>query len=201
MFYKVAKVTWTSKDASLYVIPYPDNRPGYLGVAKGLLTSPSFDAGAIGRAGVRPRISIHESGVVHGQVADYRTEQLVGPPLNDPAGGHIATISCFDPVGLPSVQTLRGGREPDVVLIDPESKGGAIHIVLYVALSDRQLAKYPGQLRLALERPTLRQPLLFRFRVRGAEQEGTGGVAVMSGWGPGPADRDVDELVFAVTTP
>ncbi|MEU9047323.1 MULTISPECIES: hypothetical protein [unclassified Kitasatospora] len=54
------------------------------------------------------KMSIHHSGQTHVYVGPRRRGNRLpavhGRPLDDPAGGHVASIVCFDLAGLPLLE-------------------------------------------------------------------------------------------------
>jgi hypothetical protein len=90
-----AQVTFTGRDASLYLIPYATHGEYFYGVTEVPAGQAPFTFSFRDQltAGNRPKVSIHESGQVHIYAdGSPRTEPLQIPPLRDYRGEHIATV-------------------------------------------------------------------------------------------------------------
>jgi hypothetical protein len=138
-YYKVARFQWSNSDASLYVLPYvPVGGTAYAGIMK----IPDHDQGASNfdyarqLEGDHPKLSLHEYGRCHASVGDKQTNPVWGRQLHHEGGGHIATIECCAPEGLPTIQHPSGPPEVDLVM---EADGTGWHglRVPYASMSTR----------------------------------------------------------------
>src|ERR1019366_4162553 len=134
-FFKLARITWSAGDASVYVLPYvPPGGIAYAGVMK--IPSPGGTSQTqIQRQfqGDNPKLSFHEHGRNHASVSGGSTSPIWGRGLLDGADGHFATITSFDVRGLPTVEAPRKSRsELDVVLLPSVVGSYAVNIALYV---------------------------------------------------------------------
>ena len=186
--YKAAKVFFGSEDASVYITPY--RYPSGVGYAGQLMVPPPGGSNAVNftrqLTGHPLKLSLHESGRTHAQSGGLRTEPAWGRALHFPVPAHIATVTVFDPVGLPEVPSARTGDEPDIVF---ETGGGdwtSLHISMHVCPDEDSTVPY--LLHATLQRAGGPRPLYLAFNARlenAPDRQHGPGVLVTAGWGPG----------------
>ncbi|GGJ11133.1 hypothetical protein GCM10010121_021870 [Streptomyces brasiliensis] len=211
----VAHLSWASpsnpSDASLYIRPYLGGgwtakgavEPSVAPNSTTTMTAQRHRDAKFGEA----KLSLHHSGQTHAYVGprekQFRLPPIQGPRLDDPSGGHIATITCFDLAGLPMLDRplSTAGPQVDVVAPAPGEETSRLHVALFSGTDEEAMsARYPF-LRsapvLRFDRMGMEKPLFFGLRARhfpGNPQPGPG-VSVMGGWGPGAQEEEAIGLV------
>jgi hypothetical protein len=206
VFRRLARLSWSAADASLYVSPPNSVMPGRVGVIDAPLGAGesgqfNFAGDFIGGA---PYLSLHQSGQCHGKAGPdwdrLQTVPLTGHPLDHPAGGHIATVQSFRPAQLPTTATPRHRKRDQALVVSAPSDAGPLVVTLW-AFSDRaklRAAKFAQWL--TMRRPSLLGPLYIGIRARFEPVPATPSspvVAIYGGWGPGATDPT--RFVFVIT--
>lgn len=202
-FYKIARIQWSNKDASLYVLPYmPSGGTAFAGVMK----IPDQEQGAStfnfarGVEGAKPKMSLHEFGQCRASVGDQSIAQVWGRKLHDQGGGHIGTIECCSFEGLPTIDPPKGPPEPDLVVDSEGAEWHGVRIPILVYLAESDAARHPFYV--STKRPY--KPTLFvAVHVYPSKVDPTTaerGVLVYAGWGPGAIDRPTTG-VYVITHP
>jgi hypothetical protein len=202
--HKLARLAWSNKDVSLYVLPYlPKGGTAHAGVMKipGPAGPPStwnYTGQVDGSGG--PKLTLHSSGRCHGEVDGVHGPPVWGRPLTGREGGHIASITCFSVEGLPEVTVPSGPPSADIVLQSSDPSSTATNVALFVLTSDRKDDEY--HFVLTFRREGLDAPVRIGIRAR-VTTEPSGnrdpGVLVMAGWGPGDTGDRPLTGVFVVT--
>jgi hypothetical protein len=200
--YKLARIDWWKKDASLYVTPY---MPAGGGIAyAGLMRVPEpgerYDVDFTAQLrGQNPKLSLHESGQTHGYLDVDRTPAVKGSPLFNPLGGHIATMVSANVTNQPTVDTPRPAPDTDV-LLQLEDGQVAANVALVIYATEEAARNAGASFGFKLSRPSLPQPLVVAVRGRVPEMDGQeGGVLCFGGWGPG--NVLAPSAVYVLTAP
>lgn len=202
-FAQVAHLSWAPPtnpgDASLYIRPFI----GAGWTAKASVGTAAPNATTTVAAQLqheatwdKPKLSLHHTGQTHAYVGagpGYRTQPLCGPRLDDPAGGHVATITCFDLAGLPLLDRPLSADPPhiDFLTRGPGEGTAKLHVSLYSGSDeDAMRERYPFLRSAALlrfDRVGMPKPLFFGLRAVGfpGPPEPPPGVSIVGGWGPG----------------
>jgi hypothetical protein len=129
-YFKLATLTWTSNDASVYILPYvPESGVAYAGTmmipGPGGTNKMNFTRQL---RGTNPKMSLHESGRCNVVIqADGAIPiSLFGRPLIGSGDGHVASICSFDVTRQPTVEALRSIPKPDGIL-------GQLRVALSIA--------------------------------------------------------------------
>lgn len=201
--HKVANLAWSSSDVSLYITPYaPLGGEGHAGMMRvpgpGQASTWDYSRQAVGTP---VRVALHESGRCHAEAGGSRSEPTWGRSLFYPDIAHIASISCFEVNGLPTVDVPKGPPQLDVVMRHAGEEATACHVGLFVCPDEveRPWEKF----RITFERPGRERPLYLAVSAREtaeAPDNRDGGVLVVAGWGPGDDSRPVGG-VYGVTSP
>jgi len=187
---RLCKVSFSRKDASIYIIPYAPSGKFYFGLRSvpGKEFTDTFNLDEGSSSEFAPKLSIHESGQVHVIAGSKRIGPLQIPPLPELEGQHIASISADEFTALSKFEDTpsSSGAERDYVIpFDPRVNSG--RLVLYVA-GDRAAFEVPNcRIIFTLTRPTLTRPLFIGIKpiaqkIMG-EPEGRG-IMVITGWDP-----------------
>jgi hypothetical protein len=90
----LCKIAFSRRDASLYLFPYCSGSGYFVGVLDfpAKTTTLTFDFTKGVTCSGTPKLSVHESGQVHIQAGEVRTEKIVNPPLLGMKGEHLATL-------------------------------------------------------------------------------------------------------------
>jgi hypothetical protein len=201
--YKMVRLDWSNSDVSLYITPYvPEGGTGYAGQMK--VPAPGDAATwdyARQASGVPVKVSLHESGRSHSSAGGEHSQPTWGRPLFHPEQAHIATVSCFNVEGLPTVSVPRSLPQPDIVMRGSEHPWTAVHVPIFVCPDEEAASTH--RFWITMTRPGRARPLLVGIGGRSTfEPEGNrdGGVLVYAGWGPGNDPRPLVG-VYGVTSP
>lgn len=203
---KLLRIAWSDADASIFLIPYV---PGRGIVYGGIASTPdpgtphtfSFDGQLCGDWG---KVSLHQSGRVHATVRSagelIRSPPITALPLDHLADGQVATVSCFNPEGLPEVLDAQGPPDTDLVLTSNDVDWTATQIPIFVTSDPNRFEDH--HFRLCFRRATLKSPLYVTLRPRSEShppENREGGISILA-WGlAGPTSSS--DLVFVVTAP
>jgi hypothetical protein len=214
-FAQVAHLSWAGPnnpgDASLYIRPYV----GVGWTAKGSVDTALAPNAASAVAAERHRnarfdqakLSLHHTGQTHAYIgphnAKYRLPPVKGLALDDPSGGHIATITCFDLAGLPLLGRPLSSTPPHIEFVVPAPGQGTakLNVALFSGTDEQAMrARYPflqGTALLRFDRENMPTPLFFGLRAGYAPgpQQSTPGVVVVGGWGAGASMDDPIPMV------
>ncbi|MGV9343114.1 hypothetical protein [Streptomyces sp. NPDC003688] len=214
-FAQVAHLSWARPnnpgDASLYIRPFV----GIGWTAKGSVESTLAPNAASTITAQRHRnvkfgqakLSLHHTGQTHAYIgpyqAKYRLPPVQGLPLDDPSGGHIATITCFDLAGLPLLNRPLSSTPPDIDFVVPGPGQGTakLNVALFSGTDEQAMrARYPflqDSVLLRFDREDMPTPLFFGLRSDYAPgpPQPTPGVIVVGGWGPGASANDPIPMV------
>ncbi|AXI76109.1 hypothetical protein C7M71_000030 [Peterkaempfera bronchialis] len=212
---KVAHLSWARSnnpgDASLYIRPFL----GQGWTAKGAVTQ-AVPLGAdmtvtadreVNAVFDEAKISLHHTGQTHVYVGPRRPRNRLpavhGLPLDDPAGGHVASIVCFDLAELP---LLERGLEATTTNIDyvvpaPGQGTARLNVAIFTGtdeqkMRDRYQFLQDAQL-LYFEREKMDHRLYFGIRCGffDGPLQHTPGVTVIGGWGPGVSTTEEIPMV------
>lgn len=186
----LCKILFTSKDSSVYLIPYASTRTYHYGKSvfeNGELKN-TFDFTIGVKENIEPKLSIHESGKVHIQSGKVTVDPLQTVPLKDLRGQHIATISVDRFEGLPKFKNkILDTRSTAirVLKVHPEIESG--RLAIYV--NGKEFAFNCGKcpIHFALTRKTLVSPLYIGIKPIGQlpiGEKARPGVTVIAGWNP-----------------
>lgn len=203
VIFKVAKVAFSQKDVSVYVMPYQyEGGHGFGGQmmipGPGKSNSWNFTRQLTGEP---VKVSIHESGRTHAQIGALMTEPVWGRGLFHDEVSHVATISCFSPVGLPEVVEPRGAPQADIVLRTGENDWTSVHVPLFVCPDIDTASNHIAYITLNRSDRERALYLAIGARVENAPSEQLGkGVLVFTGWGPGNDHRPLNGI-YALSAP
>ncbi|MEU8132130.1 hypothetical protein [Streptodolium elevatio] len=206
-FAQVAHLSWAGPgnpgDASLYIRPFVGtNWTAKASANTAIAPNASADVTAqlLHRKAKfgEPKLSLHHTGQTHAYVGPktkHRTQPVQGPRLDHPAGGHVATITCFALEGLPPLGRPLSADPPDIEILvpGPGQDTARLSVALYSGTDeDAMRQRYPflqSTTLLRFDRLGMPTPLLFGLRAAhfpGPPQP-TPGVVAVGGWGPGAA--------------
>lgn len=213
-FAQVAHLSWAPPnnpgDASLYIRPFV----GIGWTAKGSVETALAPNVASTVTAQRHRnvefgqakLSLHHTGQTHAYVGPHKKNHRLPPvqvPLDDPSGGHMATITCFDLAGLPLLDRPLSSTPPHIEFVVPGPGRGTakLNVALFSGTDEQAMrARYPflqGAVLLRFDREEMPTPLFFGLRsgyAPGPPQR-TPGVIVVGGWGPGASVNDPIPMV------
>ncbi|MFI7499386.1 hypothetical protein ACIBVL_12895 [Streptomyces sp. NPDC049687] len=206
-FALVAHISWSEGDPSLYIRPYFEEGWKARAVIFDAPPNASTTVTQQYQCEVDPgeaKLSLHYSGQCHvyyGKGKTNRTPPVYGPKLNDAAGGHIASINCFDLHGLPLLggPPRQTGPELDVVAPAPGQGTAQLKVSLHASSDEQAMQNFP--LWLTLKRPVMPDPLYVALQSRSEQgpMKPIRGVQVVGGWGPG-AQHDAPIRTLALWT-
>ncbi|MFJ3833807.1 hypothetical protein ACIPWI_38585 [Streptomyces sp. NPDC090046] len=201
---RIAILSWSNKpdsdDASLYIKPYAG--PGWSvkghsaaelapDTAATLTAQREYNDPKMGNA----QLSLHHSGQSHVYVGPHadprsRLQPVQGAPLDDPAGGHVATVTWATLDGLPTPDVALVSAGPNIDLVVPTPQDAArMSVAMYSGTDeDAMRERYPSlkdSPLLRMERVGMSAPLFLGFHgraTRGPRQDGPG-VVVLGGLG------------------
>ncbi|GHI04615.1 hypothetical protein AQI88_29680 [Streptomyces cellostaticus] len=147
------------------------------------------------------QLSLHHSGQTHVYAGPHRREfrlpPVQGARLDDPAGGHVATISWATLDGLPMPDRPLVFTGPNIDLVVPADPHAArMSVVLYSGTDQDAMEGRHSFLKnnplLRMDRLGMPTPLHFGFRCRviPGQRQDPPGVFVAGGWGPGASQED-----------
>jgi hypothetical protein len=200
---KVARINWTNADASLYIESYcPPGGKAYAGRFTMPLGEPSFSwdfTGQLEAEDAMPKMSLHQSGRTKCELGGAKTKFVIGKPLFDLAGGHIATIQTFNPRTLPVMDNKAPRRTPNTLVAPSEAGCTSVRFPIAVSLTAPPESHF--KFVVTFTRPILQTPLYVGVGVFGRhEPENDGdGVVVFGGWGPGIRPSEVTDMAFTAT--
>jgi hypothetical protein len=188
--FRLCKLMFTKRDASIYVVPYARAQRYFSGsseIAEHEVSS--FLNAAEGIESDRePKLSIHESGQVHVHAAGARAGVVQSLPLAGFRGEHLATV-CFDKFdGLPPyVGPVRtAGPEREFVFVVPDDVPSG-RLAMYANAAEPKFARGQCLMTFTLVRPTLARPLfigLHPISQAALGEPDRSGVTVIAGWDP-----------------
>ncbi|KQV04422.1 MULTISPECIES: hypothetical protein [unclassified Kitasatospora] len=212
-FAQIAHLSWAKPnnpgDASLYIRPFIGDSWSVKGAVAASVAA-DF-SGEVHADRIHPnavfgdaKLSLHHSGQTHVYVGKStgsgaranRLPDVRGERLDLDAGGHVATVVCFDVAGLPLLGRSPSSVPPDVeYVVDGTWPSDAqLNLALYTGTDEQQMrAKFPFLAEspmLRFDRTGMSKPLFFGARAR-VDPRGGGpvppGIIVVGGWGPGAA--------------
>jgi hypothetical protein len=199
---RVCKLLFTATDASIYLIPYAPHRRFFYGrhalptqeVPVDLCFSEDTDVDH------EPKLSIHESGQVHVQVAGLRVGPLETCPLADLRGQHVATVSPDRFDGLPPFEgrLSRLASDRDLVHRVPRAVESG-RFAIYVNGVDRLFADGQCWFTVTCHRATLVRPLYVGVKVHWqlpTGEESHPGITVLAGWDPRLPEKTRQDFVY-----
>ncbi|SDU47610.1 hypothetical protein SAMN04488563_2011 [Jiangella alkaliphila] len=197
-FRKLARIYWTSRDASLYIQPYAPTSRGraYAGVSSTEVGQVDLTAQG---SGAEAYLSLHASGATHASCRrpSWRTPDIAGPSLFSTQRSHVATVQCFDVQSLPLLGgEPKGPPDVDIVLVQRDEYPTVVVAVFVSADASRVAGDH---ITITMRRPGMEGPLHFGFRVRGANlphDGAAGGAMVIGGWGVDADEASGDPLPF-----
>lgn len=188
---KICKLTFSNKDASIYIFPYARQGRFFFGSqAMGeqqIEQTFNFTEGS-GFSEQIPKLSLHESGQIHIFMPSINAGPLQIPPLSSLRGQHVASVSVDTFEGLPEHEaplSYTGAMQDHVIPIDEDVASG----VIAVYINGERPVFHSAECRcvFTLKRPTLKQPLYIGIRPRAQRPLGLPerpGVTVIAGWNP-----------------
>lgn len=202
-FYKLARLGWSQKDTSVYLMLYvPVGGQSYAGVVNvPSIGGPpaTFNYGGQLCGTGMPKLSLHESGQCHAEVDGVKTKPVKGRDVFHGAGGHIASVTSFSVVGLPIVVSPKGPPKLDIPLTSSDPTWTATHVSLHICPTPEDARGH--HFSVALARPGKPRPLLIGVSgqpTAESPENHNPGVTAIAGWGPGES-RSVPGI-FATTT-
>ncbi|MFI1063899.1 hypothetical protein ACH4TC_18675 [Streptomyces spororaveus] len=208
---RIAILSWANKtdsdDASLYIKPYANPGWSVKGYSAAELAPDTAAALTAQREYSNPKmgnaqLSLHHTGQSHVYVGPHadlgsKLPPVWGAALDDPAGGHVATISWATLDGLPTPDVPLVSAGPNIDFVVPTAHDAArMSVVLYSGTDEAAMRqRYPflkDNPLLRIERVGMPAPLFLGFHcraTRGPLQDGPG-VVVLGGWGPGASQAD-----------
>lgn len=194
---KMCKLTFSNKDASIYIFPYARQGRFFFGSQameeQQLQQTFNFIEGAEFSEQM-PKLSIHESGQIHIFMPSGKAGPLQIPPLASLRGHHVASVSVDAFEGLPEHKasiSYTGSTQDHVIPTDDKIASGVIAIYI----NGERPAFHAPECRcvFTLNRPTLKQPLYVGIRPRAQKPLGLperAGVTVIAGWDPTLTNND-----------
>ncbi|MFB7836119.1 hypothetical protein [Streptomyces sp. NPDC056056] len=202
---RIAQIRWAnsadSDDASLYIKPY--GQAGWTIHGHSSAALPPGERVTLISQRQHPyrrhgdaQLSLHHSGQSHVYVGPHGTSTasrltpVAGAPLDDPAGGHIATISWATLDELPAPDVALKASGPNIDLIAPTAADATRTSFQLYTGTDPDLMRQRHQLGerfLQVECAGMAAALYVGFRLtaqRGTRTDSPG-VTVLGGWGPG----------------
>ncbi len=202
-FYKLARLGWSKKDTSVYLILYvPVGGRSYAGVTNvPAIGDPpaTFNYGDQVCGAGMPKVSLHESGRCHAEIDGVKTNAVKGRDVFHGAGGHIASVTCFSVAGLPTVLSPKGPPKYDVALSSADPTWTATHVSLHICPTLEHAEKH--HFSVVLARPGRPRPLLIGVSGNPTAEPSENqnlGVTAIAGWGPGESGSVPG--IFATTT-
>lgn len=188
---RFCKISFTLRDASIYLIPYAHNRRFFYGgrtVAERQLEDTFVFSEGI-QVEREPHLSIHASG----SVRVYSGDSEVAGPIHVPAlsllrGQHVASLSAdaFDVLPLHDKPLVEAGADVDH-LVPVEEGVLSGRLALYVNGVEPTFAGGNCRLTIRLQRAALPQPLFLGIKPIAQDPIGVDfqtGVTVIAGWDP-----------------
>lgn len=193
---KLCKLSFTNKDASLYITPYTLKRIYHcraLGMdANELSQTVNYTEGL--RSEQEPKLSIHQSGRIHIQANKVKLPATQIGDITLFRGEHIASVSCdyIDALPLHERPLKEAGRERDH-LVPVDDGVRSCRIAIYVNGKEPQFGKERVRIKFSLCRSTLKEPLHYGIATIaqvpiGAES--VMGSTVIAGWDPRASSSD-----------
>lgn len=188
---RVCKFAFCKSDASIYLIPYAAGGEYFFGGERlpEHKASRSFSFTDQLSTTTAPKVSIHQSGLIHIRVGGEQAGPLSIPPLAQLRGEHVATICVdrFDKLPLFHRTPRKSGRAIDTIIRLPEGvQSGRFPLYLNGAMPKFKSSNICLCVRLL--RPSLRAPLYLGIAPLGqepvADPKGKQGVTVICGWNP-----------------
>ena len=198
----IAKLAFSSSDASLYLFPYaPSGKYFYGGRQMGEVkfedeirfTDDLFSDQV-------PKLSIHETGQVHVQAKGSRAGPVSISPLSKWRGQHIASVSVDTFAALATFEGSVSNVGPEidhVIPVDQLVQSG--RLVFYLS-GDRPPFEEPHcRLVVTLRRPTLGNPIYVAIQPKAQNplsDLGLGGVTVLAGWDAYPKPGEAVNYLY-----
>jgi hypothetical protein len=206
VFRRLARLSWSEADASLYISPPGLPAPARVGVIDvplepGASETVNFAGDFIGMA---PYMSLHQGGACHASAGPgwqrLRTAPVRGNPLDHPGGGHLATIVCFRPSLLPTAPPPKHSRKRGhAAAVRWPVADRPLGVALW-ACADEASARANFRQWLTFRRPTLPRPLHIGINARPQLETSplpSPVVVITGGWGAG-ANRH-DKMVMIIS--
>lgn len=177
-------------DASLYILPtagLATYHYGQVAHAKGQRDVQIHWPGLPYASKRVPKISIHESGHVHVKGEAGKSGPLIGTPLSEYRGEHVATITADHFAALPRYPSaVRTEGEVVDLILDPQPGMASLAVMLYINAEDAVFGD-DCQITGGLMRPNLDAPLRFGLRTVSrppliAAASDVGGITAIAGW-------------------
>jgi hypothetical protein len=201
-FHRLARISWSNRDASLYISPRSSSLPGRVGLLDVAAVRPGQSAQVTFRGdyiGCNPYLSLHQSGQAHGHAGpsreQWRTGAVRGHALNRGASGHLATIAAFQPATLPLTDppaaTTKQGAYP--LVVDAPSRASSAVLVLHACPTAAALHRGQFTTWITLARKSAGRPLHIGISARwepATETHNDPVVIIYGGWGLGVSAPD-----------
>ena len=200
---KVARLDWSDQDTSLYITSYcpPGGRTfaGRFKLSSGVPSTTWDFTGQLEAGETMPKMSLHESGQTKTELGGKKSRFVIGQPLFDAVGGHVATIKTFNAGTLPILEKKAKGGASDIIAEGDGAPYTSVRfpISVHITESGAFMCKFP----ITFRRPHLASPLYVGIDVVGEfEPHNDGdGVVVIGGWGPALLPSEVGDVAFTVT--
>ncbi len=189
---KLCKICFTSKDASIYIIPYAQNNHYFYSsnlMGKNVKEQKiKYKEGFSSTIG--PHLSIHESGIVavYADNKYQRAGPLKIPALHNFKGEHIASVSADRIKYLPTyAKTLRKSGEEIDHVIPADQEIESARIALYLNGYENKFVGGNIRLTFTIIRAGQIRPLYFAIRPIAQNfdlKDNIGGVTIIAGWDP-----------------
>ena len=140
------------------------------------------------------------SGLSKTELAGIKTKFVIGQPLSNGGGGHIATIKAVDLTGLPLLEKAGTARSPDFIAVPRKADIAAMRFLIFVHPTEEQARL--NKWMVGFRRLTLKRPLYLGIDAvtESEPYNGTSAVFALGGWGPNIRPSDVTDLVYTLTT-
>ena len=207
-FHRLGHLSWSNRDASLYLTPAKRLLPARVGVERLPAAAPGGSTQVTVRGdfiGGAPYLSLHQSGACHGQAGPprdrLRTRTLSGRPLDDPAGGHIATIVAFQPSALPPAPAPSQRHGDLALVVNAPSRASSVRVSLFVH-TDEATARGAFAQYVTMQRSSLASPLYVGVAAvwePAVETASSPVIIISGGWGPGVSPTTAIDCIFIIT--
>lgn len=200
---RLCKLSFTARDASIYLIPYARNRSYYYGgrtLAENQFKDTFDSAGGVS-VNSEPHLSIHESGQVRiransGAVAG----PVIIPPIAELRGQHVASVVVDRIQGLKPFGRFPKNRGSEIDHVIPaDAQVSSARLALYVNGLKASFAVDTCRLIFTIRRSTLARPLYLGIKPLAQEpisQPEHAGVTIIAGWDPTKSSQAEQDYLY-----
>lgn len=204
---KVARIGWSKRDASVYVMLYAtDHQHRYAGTfALSGLTPLPLDLRQMAKVNSTTgvvKLSMHESGHCHAELDGRQTRTVRSTPLTSGFDGHLCTILVSDPASLPVLAETGPTRTTDLTADSRDFPWNGAQFFLFAFQDDQDTGGEDFPMGFALRRGDNRQPLwigLWPHAFQG-EQPADPGVLAFAGFRRERKFERMSDRVFGLVT-